>query len=72
MNYEEKIDKILEEITRLNSTRLSDGYTEVAEKKIDGLGRITLPIALRRELGIDDNTRLKIYRNNDEIIIKKD
>ena len=71
MTYEEKIDKILEEITRLNSTRLSDGYIEVAEKKLDGLGRITLPISLRRELGWSEDTRLKIFRGNDEIIIKK-
>lgn len=66
MTIDEKLDLIL---TRLNPSKLDGVF--VAEKSLDGLGRITIPKAIRRELGIDENTRLKIYRGQDEIIIKK-
>lgn len=60
--------------TRLkeDSTRLVDGEeTFIAEKSLDGLGRLTIPKAIRRELNIDETTRLKIFRGRDKIIIKK-
>ena len=66
MTIDEKLDLI---ITRLNPSNLDGVF--VAEKSLDGLGRITIPKAIRRELEIDENTRLKIYRGQDEIIIKK-
>lgn len=40
-------------------------------KKSDSLGRITLPIQIRRLLDIDENTELEIFVINNKIIIKK-
>lgn len=40
-------------------------------KKSDSLGRITLPIQIRRMLDIDENTELEIFVINDKIVIKK-
>lgn len=44
----------------------------IAERKMDNLGRITIPKSVRTELGIDDSTTIKIYRGKNKIIIKKD
>ena len=75
MTNEEMILDRLNEIHKLlYSTRLIDGQNDevfVAEKSIDGLGRLTIPKSIRRELDIDENTRLKIFRGQNEIIIKK-
>lgn len=40
-------------------------------RKVDELGRIVLPIELRRTLGINDKDTLEIYVNGDHIILKK-
>lgn len=40
-------------------------------RKLDSLGRITLPIELRRTLGIEDHDSLEIYTQDDKIILKK-
>jgi transcriptional pleiotropic regulator of transition state genes len=40
-------------------------------RKIDELGRIVLPIELRRSLEIPDGAPLEIYVNDDEIILRK-
>ena len=40
-------------------------------RKIDDLGRIVLPIELRRVLDIDKDASLEIYVDNDSIILKK-
>lgn len=40
-------------------------------RKLDELGRITLPIELRRNLGIDDRDPLEIYVQDDQIILQK-
>lgn len=40
-------------------------------RKVDGLGRIVLPIELRRVLDIPVQSDLEIYVNGDEIILKK-
>ena len=40
-------------------------------KKSDSLGRVTLPIQIRRMLDIDENTELEIFVINDKIVIKK-
>lgn len=40
-------------------------------RKIDDLGRIVLPIELRRVLDIDKDASLEIYVDNESIILKK-
>ncbi len=40
-------------------------------RKIDDLGRIVLPIELRRVLDIDKDSSLEIYVDNENIILKK-
>jgi len=41
-------------------------------KKIDGLGRITIPIPIRRELEIEEGgDSLKVYRIGNKIIMEK-
>lgn len=38
---------------------------------VDGLGRIVIPIELRRNLGIDEKDSLEIYVEDDRIMLKK-
>ena len=76
MTDSQKLDLIIDILGEIKSTRLTnpsnlDGGVLVAEKSLDGLGRITIPKSIRKELDIDENTRLKIYRGQNEIIIKK-
>ncbi len=40
-------------------------------RKVDELGRIVLPIELRRTLGIDEKDSLEIYVDQERIILKK-
>lgn len=40
-------------------------------RKVDELGRIVLPIELRRTLHVGDRDSLEIYTDNDKIILKK-
>ena len=40
-------------------------------RKVDELGRIVLPIELRRTLNIDIKDSIEIYVENDSIILKK-
>lgn len=40
-------------------------------RKVDGLGRMVIPIELRRTLGIDTKDPLEIYVDGDKIILKK-
>ena len=40
-------------------------------RKIDGLGRIVLPIELRRTLEIGDSDSLEIFIEDNNIILKK-
>ena len=40
-------------------------------RKIDDLGRIVLPIELRRVLDIDKDSSLEIYVDSDSIVLKK-
>jgi AbrB family transcriptional regulator, transcriptional pleiotropic regulator of transition state genes len=40
-------------------------------RKLDELGRITLPKELRRTLGIEDRDPLEIYTEDDTIVLKK-
>ena len=67
----DKIDLILEKLDCLINQDNNPGTVFVTNKHIDGLGRLTLPISLRRELSINDKKELSIYRDNDKIIIKR-
>ena len=40
-------------------------------RKVDELGRIVVPIELRRSLGIGDRDAVEIYMKDDSIIIRK-
>ena len=40
-------------------------------KKVDGLGRITIPKEIRSRLKIEENDYLEFFYNNDYILIKK-
>ena len=40
-------------------------------RKVDELGRIVIPIELRRTLGIEEKDSLEIYVNEDTVILKK-
>lgn len=40
-------------------------------RKLDELGRITLPIELRRTLGVHERDALEIFVEEDRIILKK-
>ena len=40
-------------------------------RKVDELGRIVLPIELRRTLGIDERDSLEIYVDGSSVILRK-
>ena len=40
-------------------------------RKIDDLGRVVLPIELRRTLGISERDSLEIFVDGDNIVLKK-
>ncbi|HHV76930.1 MAG TPA: AbrB/MazE/SpoVT family DNA-binding domain-containing protein [Syntrophothermus lipocalidus] len=40
-------------------------------RKVDELGRIVIPIELRRTMGIEEKDALEIYVDNEKIILKK-
>lgn len=40
-------------------------------RKVDELGRIVLPIELRRTLGIEQNDRIEIFVDGESIILRK-
>ncbi|MGP4947693.1 MULTISPECIES: AbrB/MazE/SpoVT family DNA-binding domain-containing protein [Bacillus] len=40
-------------------------------RKVDELGRVVIPIELRRTLGIAEKDALEIYVDNEKIILKK-
>nr|MBP3598720.1 AbrB/MazE/SpoVT family DNA-binding domain-containing protein [Eubacterium sp.] len=40
-------------------------------RRLDRLGRITLPIELRRSLGIADRDSIQIYSEGNQIVLKK-
>ncbi|MBQ1545971.1 MAG: AbrB/MazE/SpoVT family DNA-binding domain-containing protein [Clostridia bacterium] len=39
--------------------------------KLDSLGRIVIPVRLRRSLDLNINDALEVYTDGDEIILKK-
>lgn len=40
-------------------------------RKLDDLGRIVLPVELRRKLEITEGTELEIFTRGEEIVLKK-
>lgn len=40
-------------------------------RKVDELGRIVLPIELRRTLGIEEKDRIEIFVDSESIILRK-
>ena len=40
-------------------------------RKVDELGRIVIPIELRRTLGIEEKDSLEIYVDSEKIVLKK-
>lgn len=40
-------------------------------RKVDELGRVVIPIELRRSLGIEEKDELEIYVEEDKIVLKK-
>jgi len=40
-------------------------------RKVDELGRVVIPIELRRNLGIEEKDPLEIYVSEDMIVLKK-
>jgi transcriptional pleiotropic regulator of transition state genes len=40
-------------------------------RKVDDLGRVVLPIELRRTLGITEKDSLEIYVDGEQVILKK-
>jgi len=40
-------------------------------RKVDELGRVVIPIELRRVMAIDEADPLEIYTDNEKIILKK-
>lgn len=40
-------------------------------RKLDELGRITLPIELRRTLNVEDRDPLEIFVDDDKIVLRK-
>ncbi|MCX5779544.1 MAG: AbrB/MazE/SpoVT family DNA-binding domain-containing protein [Firmicutes bacterium] len=40
-------------------------------RRVDELGRIVIPIELRRTMGIEEKDALEIYVDGDKIILKK-
>lgn len=61
------LSRIEEKLDSLTLTTTEKG----AKRKCDSLGRVTLPVAVRRSLGIDENTELEVIVINQNIIIRK-
>lgn len=40
-------------------------------RKVDGLGRVVIPIELRRTLGVEVKDALEIYVDKEKIVLKK-
>lgn len=40
-------------------------------RKIDGLGRVVIPMELRQNLNIGENDEMKIYIQDEKIILEK-
>jgi AbrB family transcriptional regulator, transcriptional pleiotropic regulator of transition state genes len=56
---------------RENERRLEIMKSTGIVRKVDELGRVVIPIELRRTLGIAEKDALEIYVDDDRIILKK-
>ena len=68
------MDEILKTLQRIEEKLDNQNFTTTekgAIRKCDGLGRVTLPINVRRNLEIDEDTSLKITCIGNKIIIEK-
>lgn len=68
------MDEILKTLQRIEEKLDNQNFTTTekgAIRKCDGLGRVTLPISVRRNLEIDEDTSLKITCIGNKIIIEK-
>ena len=68
------MDEILEVLKRIEKKIDNQNFITTEKgvvRKCDTLGRITLPISVRRALDIDEDTELKITCANSKIIIEK-
>lgn len=68
---DEEILKILRRIEEKLDNQNFITNEKGALRKCDNLGRVTLPIAIRRNLDIDEDTSLKIICTGGKIIIEK-
>mgnify|MGYP000124470817 FL=1 len=68
---DEEILKILRRIEEKLDNQNFITNEKGALRKCDNLGRVTLPIAIRRNLDIDEDTSLKIICAGGKIIIEK-
>lgn len=68
---EKEILEILNRIEKKLDNQNFSTNEKGAIRKCDSLGRVTLPIATRRDLDIDEDTPLKIICVGRKIIIEK-
>lgn len=64
------MSKIVDKITGENERRNKMKSTGIV-RKVDELGRVVIPIELRRTLGIAEKDALEIYVDDEKIILKK-
>ena len=69
---------MIKQITRYRTDLFVTGLKELAKmkstgiiRKVDDLGRIVLPIELRRTLDIAERDELEIFMEKDQIILRK-
>lgn len=68
------LEKILETLERIENKIDKQNFITTEKgiiKKSDSLGRVTLPIQIRRILDIDESTELEITVIGESIVIKK-
>lgn len=68
-SYQKRADRT--EIHRFIYKGVSKLKTTGVVRKLDELGRITLPIELRRSLNLDPKDELEIFVEDDQIILRK-
>ncbi len=70
MTFNFGYDKILAVKTKSERENKKMKSTGI-ERKIDELGRIVVPIEIRKSMGIEKNDPIDIYVDGDKIILKK-
>lgn len=63
------LKELNEKIDRLEKSTCAPKNAQ--KRKCDPLGRITLPVSIRRELEIEDGTEVSLWVENGNIIISK-